>query len=342
MTDFIEFIAAHPLSRVITDYPITRDFFLNLNLPPLDEAKTLADALIEADDEWLLEFGLTRSEIPPELAAFLATMTAEERERTVASLTIVGGVDKSGKPESQSLRLTPGTIVSIVGPTGSGKSRLLGDIECLAQGDTPTQRRILIDDADVSEDERFSLEGKIVAQLSQNMNFVMDLTVGEFLEMHARSRAVSGGTDGGSVAELIQTCFECANSLAGEKFTLETKVTQLSGGQSRALMIADCAYISQSAIVLIDEIENAGVDRREAISLLARSEKIVLISTHDPLLALGADKRIVIKNGGIFKIIETSPEEKASMVELEKIDRLLYNTRKELRAGGQINDLGSL
>jgi ABC-type lipoprotein export system ATPase subunit len=32
------------------------------------------------------------------------------------------------------------------------------------------------------------MEGKLVAQLSQNMNFVMDLSVGEFLEMHARSR----------------------------------------------------------------------------------------------------------------------------------------------------------
>jgi len=337
MIDFIELIAAQPLSALFADYPIVGDFFLNYNMPPFDTSQTLADALRDTDDEWLLEFGLTREEIPTELAAFLATMTAAETQRSVASLTILGGVNKFGQAETQSLRITPGTVVSIVGPTGSGKSRLLADIECLAQGDTPTQRRILIDDAEVTEEERFNLEGKIVAQLSQNMNFVMDLTVAEFLEMHARSRSVSDDTE-----TLIQTCFECANSLAGEKFTLETKVTQLSGGQSRALMIADCAYISRSAIVLIDEIENAGVDRREAISLLAQSEKIVLISTHDPLLALGADKRIVIKNGGIAHIIETSPQEKASLTELEKIDRLLYNTRKELRAGGKINDLGAL
>jgi ABC-type lipoprotein export system ATPase subunit len=37
-----------------------------------------------------------------------------------------------------------GDIVSIVGPTGSGKSRLLADIEWTAQGDTPTLRKILI------------------------------------------------------------------------------------------------------------------------------------------------------------------------------------------------------
>ena len=59
-------------------------------------------------------------------------------------------------------------------------------------------------------------------------------------------------------------------------------MTQLSGGQSRALMIADTAYISESPIVLIDEIENAGVDRRQAIELLAKKEKIIFVSTHDP------------------------------------------------------------
>ena len=33
-------------------------------------------------------------------------------------------------------------------------------------------------------------------------------------------------------------------------------------GQTRALMIADTALVSASPIVLIDEIENAGIDRR--------------------------------------------------------------------------------
>ena len=87
--------------------------------------------------------------------------------------------------------------------------------------------------------------------------------------------------------------------LAGENFAPETAVTALSGGQSRALMIADTAVLSSSPIVLIDEIENAGIDRKKALDLLISQDKIVLMATHDPLLALMADKRIVIKNGGI-------------------------------------------
>ncbi|MDR1299262.1 MAG: ATP-binding cassette domain-containing protein [Oscillospiraceae bacterium] len=335
MIDFPSAVAERTLGSLISDYPIVRDFFLNLNIQPLDLSLTLSNALLDTSDEWLEEFGLTRFEIPYQLAKFLETMTSSEAERHVSSLTIIGGVDKDGSPEDIALRIGAGTVVSVVGPTGSGKSRLLGDIECLAQGDTPTRRSILIDGAPVAEDDRFRLGGKIVAQLSQNMNFVMDLTVAEFLDMHAHSRAVGAGADGGTEG-LVKMCFDRANSLSGEKFTLGDKVTSLSGGQSRALMIADCAYMSRSAIVLIDEIENAGVDRAESISLLTRSEKIVLISTHDPLLALRADKRIVIKNGGIRSVLETSAEERDSLREIVKIDRLLNSARAALRSGSRV------
>lgn len=162
------------------------------------------------------------------------------------------------------------------------------------------------------------------------MNFVMDLTVREFLEMHAKSRMTT------DPAETADRCFACANTLAGEKFTPETKVTQLSGGQSRALMIADTALMSASPIILIDEIENAGIDRREAIKLLANHEKIILMSTHDPLLALRADKRIVIKNGGIAKILVTTETERQSLDHIQQMDEILQNLRNHLRKGDTI------
>ncbi|MCK5221562.1 MAG: ABC transporter ATP-binding protein, partial [Candidatus Aminicenantes bacterium] len=124
-----------------------------------------------------------------------------------------------------------------------------------------------------------------------------------------------------------------ANKLAGEKFDPDTPVTSLSGGQSRALMIADTAILSSSPIVLIDEIENAGIDRKKALHLLVGEEKIVLMATHDPLLALMGDKRIVINNGGIKKLINTSDEEKDILSGLEKMDSIVQKMRKKLRYG---------
>ena len=67
--------------------------------------------------------------------------------------------------------------------------------------------------------KRFSPSYKLVAQLSQNMNFVMDLTVREFIDLHAESRLV---LDRESVIEKI---FNQANELAGEKFTIDTPIT---------------------------------------------------------------------------------------------------------------------
>ena len=254
-------------------------------------------------------------------------------EEEVRSITILPGTDKSGKPENfESMSIKQGEIICIVGPTGSGKSRLLGDIEWVAQEDTPTSRRILINEAAPDRKWRFSTSDKLVAQISQNMNFVMDLSVYEFVELHAESRMVENRE------EIINRIIEQGNALAGERFSPETPITALSGGQSRALMIADTAILSKSPIILIDEIENAGIDRKQALNLLLSEDKIVLMATHDPILALMGDRRIVIKNGGIDKIIETTDSEREILKTLEEMDRQLLSYRTMLRRGEIIKD----
>ncbi|KDE61417.1 ABC-type lipoprotein export system, ATPase component [Fusobacterium necrophorum] len=250
------------------------------------------------------------------------------QEEKIEEITIVAGYNKLGEKENfDSLSIKAGEIVAIVGPTGSGKSRLLADIEWGAQGDTPTKRNILVNGKPMDSKKRFSPSHKLVAQLSQNMNFVMDLSVRDFLDLHAESRLVPRRE------EVIQRIFKQANDLAGEKFTLDTPITSLSGGQSRALMIADTAILSSSPIVLIDEIENAGIDRKKALDLLVGNNKIVLMATHDPILALMGNRRIVIKNGGIAKIMESNPEEKQILGKLEELDDIVQSMRNQLRYG---------
>ncbi|MDV0441065.1 ATP-binding cassette domain-containing protein [Methanorbis furvi] len=328
--DLYEIIAGTTLGELLETHPVAADFFVNYNLQNLKDNLPLSEALDYADENTLIDFGLDKATVLDQLVRFLETVAEEKQTTAVEEITILGGQTKSGEAEEFTLSIKPGEIVSIVGPTGSGKSRLLADIECLAQRDTPTKRLILVNGKTLEDEERFAMDGRLVAQLSQNMNFVMDLSVEEFFEMHAKSRL---HPDPVSVAA---ECFAAANELAGEKFTPDTKVTQLSGGQSRALMIADTACMSASPIVLIDEIENAGVDRRQAIRMLAKNEKIVLISTHDPLLALMAGKRLVIKNGGVHAVIETTPEERESLAKIEMLDNTLQSIRNRLRTGGRI------
>ena len=317
-----------PLARLLAEYPYLEDFFSSFGLQLQAGDQTLQQYFDALDQDKLLDLGLSREQLGKSLHDFLAGMLSlEDNTEKVESLTIIGGYDKSGTHEALEITLRPGQIICIVGPTGSGKSRLLADIEWVAQGDTPTRRKILINGAVPDGKWRFSTEHKLVAQLSQNMNFVMDLTAEEFVRMHAESRLVT------DPEEKVMQILKQANQLAGEQFRPDTPVTSLSGGQSRALMIADMAILSRSPIVLIDEIENAGIDRKKALELLVQEEKIILMATHDPILALMGDQRLVIRNGGIAKIIHSSDTERKNLAKLEELDNALLALRNRIRSG---------
>ena len=320
------------IEELLAKYPFAEAFFSENAIEVTGhENKTFAEFLDKFTEEEVEDMALDKELLKRGLSEYIEQMKAflgMEEEKGVEVLTILAGHDKSGNPEGfDRLDINKSEIISIVGPTGSGKSRLLADIEWTAQRDTPTKREILINGELPDKKWRFSSNNKLVAQLSQNMNFVMDLSVREFLELHAKSRMIE------NIEEVTDKIIEEANNLAGEQFRLDTPVTALSGGQSRALMIADTAILSSSPIVLIDEIENAGIDRKKALDLLVSSDKIVLMATHDPTLALIANKRIIIKNGGIAKIIETSQEEKKILSKLEEMDNVIQKMRTDLRLG---------
>ena len=246
---------------------------------------------------------------------------------TLSSLTVRAGHDKSGRAETTDVTFAPGEITALLGPTGAGKSRFLYDIESLADADTPSGRRILLDGERPDPERRFELQGRLVAQLTQNMNFVLDMRVRDFIRMHAESREVA---DPATVTERV---IAAGNELAGEPFADEAFLTQLSGGQSRALMIADAALLSWSPILLIDEIENAGVDKGKALDLLVRSDKIVVVATHDPVLALSADRRLVFEHGAVLAVQTRSAEERCLLARLASMEEEFSRIRARLRAG---------
>lgn len=279
--------------------------------------------------------GWTIESLQNGLSSFLSAYVGTgSKQIHLQSLEILGGRDKNGNPEIFNLCFRPGEIICIVGPTGAGKSRLLADIECLAQGDTPSQRRILINGHKPDPEWRFFAESRIVAQISQNMNFVMDLSVSAFIRMHAESRCLD------NTEKAVRHVIEAAVAMTGEPFAGSTPLTQLSGGQSRALMIADAALLSPKPIVLIDEIENAGVDRIQSLNLLVEKGKIVFLATHDPLLALSGTRRLVIAKGAIVKIVLPSPVDKNYRERLAQFDHWLMELREALRNGEPLDTPG--
>lgn len=323
-----------PCDRLLETYPYVQDFFTACGLSPATPHQTVGELLSSPDSQKIESLDFDQAQLIQRFLSFVDQMDQLRRSRSTClrSITIIGGRDKNGRSEEIEIELHAGEVICLVGPTGAGKSMLLADIECMAQGDTPSGRRILVDHRSPDDTLRFTGEQRLVAQLSQNMNFIMDLSVEEFLMLHAESRLIE------NVDEVVARVFDTAVRLAGEPFDLATPVTALSGGQSRALMIADVACLSVSPIVLIDEIENAGVDRRQALDLLMQEEKIVIMATHDPLLALSGNRRVVIQNGGIVAVLMTSAEEKTILGQLDAIDSRITALRHRIRQGGRLVD----
>lgn len=253
----------------------------------------------------------------------------------INEIRILGGINKLGCDETiRDLTIKRGEIFGIVGPTGSGKTQLIADIEQLAMEDTITRRSILINGKFPSNEFRRDPRKKMVAQLSQNMNFFADMAVVDFLKLHAKCR----GRKDVDVHHVVSV----ANQLTGEAIHANDNLTILSGGQTRSLMVADVAIISESPIVLIDELENAGIKKHDALKLLSGQGKIIIVVTHDPVLALTAEKRIVMKKGGMMKVITSTSREKEISMRLNEIDRCMLDLREEVRNGTLIEhfDLG--
>jgi len=325
-----EILTQTSLATLLADYPLLESVLLEagIEVDPSEEVTLPAKlgqwpALRQQPVEALIERLLARID---ELSGLLASPASLDR------LEIIAGRDKSGQSEQVGrICLQRGDLLAIVGPTGSGKSRLLADIEWLATGDTPSGRMILVDGQPAAE-KRFATGGdQLIAQLSQTMSFVLDATVEELLHLHVESR--------GMAATLVEETIAAANDLSGERFAGTTALTSLSGGQTRALMVADTALVCRSPIVLIDEIENAGIDRRAAFNLLRSQEKIVLSATHDPLLALLAPRRLCMRHGAMQSLHERSADEEALLADLEALDDIHAALRHRLRQGARIGPL---
>lgn len=332
---FLDQYLKKPVKLLFAAYPYAQDW-LEQSGCVIDPEATLYDVVCKQKESFYLSRNIPARMLLRQFEDYLTVMQdkLEQSQQKVESITLCPGRGKTGEPENFApLVFYPGEIIAVVGPTGSGKSRLLADIECGADGNTPTGRRILIDGATSAQGKKGKVRQKIVAQISQNMHFVIDLTVREFLSMHARCWPAAGSSG------KIERILALANSLAGEKFDLESNVAQLSGGQSRALMIADCALLSSAPVVLIDEIENAGINRRKALELFTGADKIVFLTTHDPLLALLARTRLVLRNGGIHRVILRTKKEEETLRQLEMIDHQLVAMRAQMRGGGLLEDL---
>ena len=166
--------------------------------------------------------------------------------------------------------------------------------------------------------------------ITQNTKCISDLMVAEFLKIHAESRNILDD-------KLIDNVIELANKFTGESISKDSKVTELSGGQTRALLFADAILIGASPIILVDEIENAGINKTEILKHVKRENKLVIFATHDPSIVLQTEKRILMKNGAISEIIEHTNEDKEILELVLKADMTIKKVQDKIRNGTSLD-----
>jgi ABC-type sugar transport system ATPase subunit len=136
----------------------------------------------------------------------------------VESITIKGGYDKFGNKEKiEEITIHKGEIFCIIGPTGSGKTSIISDIEQIAQCDTFSKRRTLFDGKVPDKSIRTDPRRKLVAQLSQKMNFLADMQVDEFILLHSKCRGIK--------EDRVNQVVDLANTLTGEPISRDCNIT---------------------------------------------------------------------------------------------------------------------
>jgi ABC-type lipoprotein export system ATPase subunit len=253
----------------------------------------------------------------------------------IQSISLLGGHGRSGDPDLvPRIDFQMGDVVSIVGPTGSGKTTLINDMELFADGNTPTGRTVLINGKRPPAEFRNNPAANPIALITQHTSFLSDLPVREFLTTHARIRSA----DPSQISNMVKRTLTFTNDLTGEPVALESRMTELSGGQTRALLIADATIICDTPIVLLDEVENAGIHRTRALELLREHRKVFIFVTHDPRIALLSDYRIVMKQGAITQLLHTDEHERRCSVMVGRVDDMLSQLRERIRLGHRLED----
>ena len=160
------------------------------------------------------------------------------------------------------LRLSAGEFLSLVGPSGSGKSSLLAVAATLVR---PTAGLVLIGGTDaggLSEADRTSLRRDRIGIIFQQPNLLPSLTALEQLVIGDHLRGRPPREAAGRAAALLD--------LVGLTPAAGKRPHQLSGGQRQRVNIAR-ALMGDPAVLLVDE-PTAALDRErsEAIVRLLR------------------------------------------------------------------------
>ena len=193
--------------------------------------------------------------------------------------------------------INKGSVVALVGSSGSGKSSIADLIPRFFE---PTKGRITLDAIDI-KDIRIKSLRKLMGIVTQETILFNDTISGNIAygQKEVKSSKIHAAAEAANAKEFIDALPQGFNTVIGEKGV------RLSGGQRQRLAIAR-ALLKDPPILILDEATSS-LDTesekyvQEAIDNLMK-DRTVLVIAHRLSTIVNADRIIVLDNG---KIVES-------------------------------------
>jgi putative ABC transport system ATP-binding protein len=185
-----------------------------------------------------------------------------------------------------------GTFYTVLGPSGTGKTTLLG----LAAGlDTPTSGRILYQDGDVRDLGLSRYRNKHVATIFQSFNLLSYMTAVQNVTTAMEISGVKDGNRRRRAAELLER-------VGLDPDEARRNVRQLSGGQQQRVAIARA--IACDVDILCADEPTGNLDQDTAGDIVTLFQKLahddgktVIVATHSLQVAHRSDYTLTLSKG---------------------------------------------
>ena len=195
------------------------------------------------------------------------------------------------------LEIKDGEFVTIMGPSGGGKSTLLNIIGMLEE---PTNGEVFIDEKKVnykSQNVLDNLRRENIGLIFQNPNLISSLNPLENL-LIAMQNNDSAKDKINKAKELLKRV-----GLNGKE---KSKITNLSGGEKQRVSIVR-ALVNNPKILLCDEPTGAldSKNGQNVMDILLKFKKdtnaTLIVVTHDEAIGSLGEKRLYLQDGGLHE-----------------------------------------